>query len=42
MNELNIDKKKSWIIGDSYRDIEAGNRLGIKTIYLSKEPLPNN
>ena len=39
MNELNIDKKKSWIIGDSYRDIEAGNRLGIKTIYLSKEPL---
>ena len=40
MNELNIDKKKSWIIGDSYRDIEAGNRLGIKTIYLSKEPLP--
>ena len=39
INELNIDKKKSWIIGDSYRDIEAGNRLGIKTIYLSNEPL---
>tara|TARA_B100000989_G_C19532956_1_gene471235 strand:- start:5390 stop:6685 length:1296 start_codon:yes stop_codon:yes gene_type:complete len=38
ISELNIDKNKSWIIGDSHRDIEAGNRLGIKTIYLSNEP----
>jgi len=34
-----IDFKNSFVIGDSARDIEAGKRIGAKTILLSKEPV---
>ncbi|MBU1289749.1 D-glycero-beta-D-manno-heptose 1,7-bisphosphate 7-phosphatase [Patescibacteria group bacterium] len=34
--DYNIDLKKSWIIGDSQRDIEAGINAGIKTILVKK------
>lgn len=33
--ELNIDLKRSWMIGDSPRDVEAGDRAGCKTVFLS-------
>jgi len=34
-----IDFKNSFVIGDSVRDIEAGKKIGAKTILLSKEPV---
>tara|TARA_B100001057_G_C22871493_1_gene959166 strand:- start:6216 stop:7517 length:1302 start_codon:yes stop_codon:yes gene_type:complete len=39
MKDLNIDMNNSWIIGDSFRDIEAGNKLGINSIYISNKSL---
>ena len=35
--ELNIDLKKSWMIGDSKRDIEAGKNAGCKTISIRED-----
>jgi D-glycero-D-manno-heptose 1,7-bisphosphate phosphatase len=32
--DLQIDTKKSWMIGDILNDVEAGNRAGCKTILL--------
>lgn len=32
--EYNINLKKSWLIGDAERDIEAGNRSNCRTILL--------
>lgn len=34
-DELNIDRSKSWMIGDSTADIEAGKVFGVKTILLN-------
>lgn len=33
--ELNIDKSRSWMIGDILHDIEAGKRAGCRTILLN-------
>ena len=33
--EMNIDLEKSWMIGDSERDLGAGKNAGCKTIYIS-------
>ena len=35
-DELNIDFKKSFMIGDRDKDIIAGKKAGCKTIYLSE------
>ena len=32
--EMDIDLSRSWMIGDSYRDVAAGSRAGCKTILL--------
>jgi histidinol-phosphate phosphatase family protein len=32
--DLNIDRRDSWMIGDTTSDIEAGRRAGIRTILL--------
>ena len=32
-----IDFKNSFVIGDSWRDVEAGKKLGAKTILISKD-----
>jgi histidinol-phosphate phosphatase family protein len=32
--DLNIDRRNSWIIGDTTSDVEAGRRAGIRTILL--------
>jgi D,D-heptose 1,7-bisphosphate phosphatase len=33
--DLNIDLKKSWMIGDILNDVEAGNAAGCKTILIT-------
>lgn len=35
--DFHIDLKKSWIIGDSKNDIQAGKNAGCKTALISKE-----
>ncbi len=45
--EMDIDLSRSWAIGDSYRDVEAGWRAGCRTILLNsppelKKPGPND
>ncbi len=37
MAKHNIDPAQSWMIGDRPRDIEAGQRVGLKTIHLTTE-----
>ena len=32
--DLNIDFKKSFFIGDRYKDIYAGNKVKCKTIFI--------
>jgi D-glycero-D-manno-heptose 1,7-bisphosphate phosphatase len=36
MAKYNIDPTKSWMIGDQPRDIEAGKKAGLKTIFISE------
>ena len=35
--KFNLNFNGSWMIGDSKTDIEAGQRLGLKTIFLKKD-----
>jgi D-glycero-D-manno-heptose 1,7-bisphosphate phosphatase len=40
--ELNIDLSRSWMIGDSYRDVAAGAKVGCRTILIdspAKRPM---
>jgi len=34
--ELNIDLQRSWMIGDSPSDVEAGKRAGCRTVFLNR------
>jgi D-glycero-D-manno-heptose 1,7-bisphosphate phosphatase len=34
VGEYGIDRSKSWMVGDSWRDMEAGKRAGLRTIYI--------
>jgi histidinol-phosphate phosphatase family protein len=34
--ELGLDLRRSWIIGDSVQDVEAGRRAGCRTILLTR------
>jgi len=36
INEFSIDVSKSWMVGDSKTDIQAGEKAGCKTILLKK------
>lgn len=36
-NKYNIDFSHSWMVGDSCKDIEAGKKVGCKTILISNE-----
>lgn len=38
-SSYSIDKSKSFMIGDSWKDIEAGRAAGVKTIYIGGHPL---
>lgn len=33
-NDLNIDLNKSWLIGDSYRDIAAAKKAGLRSVLV--------
>ncbi|RKY06907.1 MAG: hypothetical protein DRP65_11120 [Planctomycetota bacterium] len=35
--KMDIDLERSWVIGNSYRDIAAGQRAGCKTILINAE-----
>jgi len=37
--KYDIDPSKSWLIGDRARDIECGQRMGMKTILISNKQL---
>ena len=37
--KFNIDPKQSWLIGDRARDIECGQRMGLKTILITENQL---
>lgn len=39
--EMDIDLKSSWMVGDSRRDVQAGNSAGCKTIFISAVPKDN-
>jgi D-glycero-D-manno-heptose 1,7-bisphosphate phosphatase len=39
VNDYNIDAKKSYIIGDSWRDIECGKKVGLTTIKIKTNHL---
>lgn len=34
---FDIDRARSWMIGDSLTDIEAGERAGLRTIWLPQK-----
>lgn len=36
INEFSIEASKSWMVGDSITDIQAGEKAGCKTILLKK------
>jgi len=36
-NEFGVDLKKSWMIGDTWKDIEAGQAAGCRTILIRNE-----
>lgn len=36
ISRFNIDRAKSWMIGDNPRDIEAGNRSNLKGVLVEK------
>ena len=40
--DFNLDLKISWVVGDSWRDIEAGRRIGAKTILVKSGPSRGN
>ncbi|GAB3933440.1 D-glycero-alpha-D-manno-heptose-1,7-bisphosphate 7-phosphatase [Larkinella terrae] len=35
--KYNIDVTQSWIIGDALRDIQAGRRVGVRTVHITHE-----
>ena len=37
IRKYNINPKKSYLIGDRWSDIEAGNNIGCKTIYIDRD-----
>lgn len=37
--KYNIDVKRSWMFGDALRDMQAGKRVGVRTIHISQEDI---
>jgi len=35
--KYNIDVTKSWMIGDALRDMQAGQRVGVRTIHITHD-----
>lgn len=40
IKSFNVNRDRSWMIGDSWKDIVAGSKSNIPTIYLGKEYNP--
>jgi histidinol-phosphate phosphatase family protein len=40
--ELNIDRDRSWMIGDSPADIEAARKFGIPCAFLTNRRIPSS
>lgn len=40
--EMDVDLKSSWMIGDSYRDVEAGRKVGCNTILINSPAKPKH
>ncbi len=36
--KYNIEPNVSWMIGDALRDMQAGKRVGVKTVRIAQEP----
>jgi phosphoglycolate phosphatase-like HAD superfamily hydrolase len=34
--EWMVSKERSWMIGDTWKDVVAGHKAGVKTIYLGE------
>ncbi len=37
IKKYNIDASKSYLIGDRWSDIEAGNKIGCKTVFIDRK-----
>ncbi len=37
--KYNIDPQSSWMFGDTPRDMQAGRRVGVRTVRIKSEPL---
>ncbi|MGV3559262.1 D-glycero-alpha-D-manno-heptose-1,7-bisphosphate 7-phosphatase [Larkinella arboricola] len=35
--KYNIDVSRSWLIGDTLRDIQAGKRVGVRTVHITDQ-----
>ncbi|GAB3332917.1 D-glycero-beta-D-manno-heptose 1,7-bisphosphate 7-phosphatase [Larkinella ripae] len=35
--KYNIDVSQSWMIGDALRDMQAGRRVGVRTVHITRE-----
>ena len=38
--KYNIEPNVSWMIGDALRDMQAGKRVGVRTVRIAQEPQP--
>ena len=38
--KYDVDRARSWMVGDSWRDVKVGTNAGLKTIYLSPKHAP--
>ena len=36
IKKLNINVKKSFLVGDRWKDIEAGNKVGCRSIFINR------
>jgi D-glycero-D-manno-heptose 1,7-bisphosphate phosphatase len=41
IKEWTVTPERSWMIGDSWKDVVAGHKAGVKTIYLGSHYEPN-
>ena len=37
VEKYNIDLEQSWMIGDTYRDIQTGKNAGMKTVLVKSD-----
>jgi D-glycero-D-manno-heptose 1,7-bisphosphate phosphatase len=38
--DFGVNREKSWMIGDTWRDVVSGHRAGVRTIYLGGAYVP--